>query len=132
METRCPFCAPDPGRLLAAEGNCVAIRDGFPVVPGHLLLIPRRHVASFRDLEPAEWQALLALAQRLARAAQAQDPAILGFNFGINDGAAAGQTIPHVHAHLIPRRAGDVPDPRGGVRGVIPGRALYPDMPPCV
>ena len=104
----------------------LAIRDGFPVSPGHTLVIPRRHVASFRDLTPGEWTAALRLVQRLAADIQRDDPTVTGFNFGINDGPDAGQSVFHVHLHLIPRRHGDHPHPRGGVRAVIPHLADYP------
>lgn len=138
MNPPCPFCALPPGRILAEDGPCLAFRDGFPVSAGHTLVIPRRHVASFRDLTPAEWAAAHRLAQKLAADLQAADPAITGFNFGANDGETAGQSVFHCHLHLIPRRAGDHPAPRGGIRAVIPGRADYPppsasetsDLPP--
>jgi diadenosine tetraphosphate (Ap4A) HIT family hydrolase len=121
----CPFCTLEPGRIIAADGPCIAFRDGYPVSPGHTLIIPRRHVASFRDLAPDEWAALHRLARHLAAGLLESDPTIRGFNFGINDGACAGQSVFHCHAHLIPRRDGDHPHPRGGVRAVIPGKANY-------
>ena len=121
----CPFCSLPASRIVAEDGPCIAFRDGFPVSPGHTLIIPRRHVASFRDLSPDEWAALHRLARRLATGLLESDPAIRGFNFGINDGACAGQSVFHCHAHLIPRRDGDHPRPRGGVRAVIPGKADY-------
>jgi diadenosine tetraphosphate (Ap4A) HIT family hydrolase len=89
-----------------------------------ILVIPARHVASFFDATPAEREALLALLDESKLQLQAEfGPA--GYNIGINDGAAAGQTISHLHMHLIPRYPGDRPDPRGGVRWVIPDRADY-------
>lgn len=121
----CPFCGLPPERIVARDGPCIAFRDGFPVSPGHTLVIPLRHVASFRDLTPEEWAAMHRLAQRLAAGLLAADPSIRGFNFGLNDGACAGQSVFHCHAHLIPRRDGDHPHPRGGVRAVIPGKADY-------
>jgi ATP adenylyltransferase len=130
MSLSCPFCQLPAERILAADGPCIAFRDGFPVADGHTLVIPRRHVASFRDLTPDEWAAAHRLAIRLAADLQAADPTIAGFNFGANDGAAAGQTIFHCHLHLIPRRNGDHPAPRGGIRAVIPGKADYPQPSP--
>ena len=121
----CPFCSLRDSRIVAEDGPCIAFRDGFPVSPGHTLIIPRRHVASFRDLSPGEWDAMHRLARRLAADLLESDPGIRGFNFGINDGACAGQSVFHCHAHLIPRRDGDHPHPRGGVRAVIPGMADY-------
>ena len=125
MNNPCPFCHLPPERLLAADGPCIAFRDEFPVSPGHTLIIPRRHVPSFRELSPDEWAAVHRLARQLADDLQAADPTITGFNFGANDGREAGQTIFHCHLHLIPRRTGDHPFPRGGIRAVIPGKAHY-------
>jgi len=122
----CPFCSLPPDRVLDAEGPLLAVADGFPVSAGHTLLIPRRHVESFFDLTPDEWSAVLVLARRRAAALRAADPSVSGFNLGINGGADAGQSVFHVHVHLIPRRRGDHPRPRGGVRAVIPHRADYP------
>jgi ATP adenylyltransferase len=126
MNPPCPFCNLPADRILAEDGPCLAFRDGFPVSAGHTLVIPRRHVASFRDLAPDEWAAAHRLAKSLAANLQAADPSITGFNFGANDGETAGQSVFHCHLHLIPRRAGDHPAPRGGIRGVIPGKAHYP------
>ena len=126
MNAPCPFCRLPAARVIAEDGPCVAFRDTFPVSQGHTLIIPRRHAASFRDLNAEEWAAAHRLAVRLAAELQADDPSIAGFNFGVNDGLAAGQSIFHCHLHLIPRRMGDHPSPRGGIRGVIPGKADYP------
>lgn len=100
------------------------IDDGYPVSPGHGLLIPRRHVQSFFDLSGEEQSDLLGLLGRARAALQAQHQPD-GFNIGINDGSAAGQTVMHLHVHLIPRYAGDRPDPRGGVRWIFPEKADY-------
>jgi diadenosine tetraphosphate (Ap4A) HIT family hydrolase len=108
MAAPCPFCNPPRDRILHERETAFAIRDGYPVSPGHTLVIPRRHVASFFEVTDAE---------REFRPA--------GYNIGINDGAAAGQTVPHLHIHLIPRYAGDRDDPRGGVRWVLPDKAAY-------
>lgn len=100
------------------------IRDGFPVSEGHTLVIPKRHVASLFELsheEVGEINSLLFAAKVEIDRAFSPD----GYNVGINDGAAAGQTVPHLHVHLIPRYAGDSPDPRGGVRWVMPEKADY-------
>jgi diadenosine tetraphosphate (Ap4A) HIT family hydrolase len=102
----------------------VAFRDGFPVSPGHTLVIPRRHVASFFDTTEAERAALLALLDA-AKAGIDEEFHPDAYNVGINDGPAAGQTVPHVHLHLIPRFSGDKEDPRGGVRWIIPDKARY-------
>jgi ATP adenylyltransferase len=103
----------------------VAIKDAFPVTEGHTLLIPKRHVANPNELFQPEVNALWALAKRLRADLTGTDQTISGFNFGSNDGTAAGQTVMHAHFHLIPRREGDAENPRGGVRGVIPDRQSY-------
>lgn len=120
----CPFCTLPAERIRLQNDLAVVIRDAFPVAPGHTLVIPRRHVGSFFELGDAERSAMLGL---LAEAQQeiAREFAPDGYTIGINDGPAAGQTVPHVHLHLIPRHAGDHPDPRGGVRWVLPERARY-------
>jgi diadenosine tetraphosphate (Ap4A) HIT family hydrolase len=98
--------------------------DAFPVTQGHTLIVPKRHVASLFDLPDEEQVALWKLvAQVRGKLASELQPD--GFNVGVNDGPAAGQTVPHAHIHLIPRRMGDVADPRGGVRWIIPNKAAY-------
>jgi diadenosine tetraphosphate (Ap4A) HIT family hydrolase len=92
---------------------------------GHTLILPRRHVASYFDLAGAEHGAIQTLIEAVRIDILARDPGIQGFNIGINVGEIAGQTIFHCHVHLIPRRVGDVANPRGGVRAIIPGKALY-------
>jgi superfamily II DNA or RNA helicase/diadenosine tetraphosphate (Ap4A) HIT family hydrolase len=101
-----------------------AFPDAFPVSPGHTLIVPRRHVASWFDLIEIERVALFDAADAV-RAILARDHAIDGWNLGVNVGRAAGQTVEHVHLHLIPRYHGDIPDPRGGIRHVIPGKGNY-------
>ena len=120
----CPFCALPAERILILADEALVIRDAFPVSPGHTLVIPRRHIGSFFELSDAERTCMVEL---LARAKAELDLSFQpdGFNIGINDGAAAGQTVPHLHLHLIPRYRGDAPDPRGGVRWVLPAKAKY-------
>ena len=127
-ETRdqaCLFCTIDPSRIVAENELCYAIRDGFPVTPMHTLVIPRRHVADFFDLYQPELNAIHAMLGLQREQILRDDHTVTGFNVGINSGADAGQTIFHVHIHLIPRRNGDVAEPRGGVRGVIPDKQKY-------
>jgi diadenosine tetraphosphate (Ap4A) HIT family hydrolase len=120
----CPFCALPAGRIIHARESAVVIRDGFPVSPGHSLVIPKRHVSSFFEVTDDERNDLLSLLAEARDDLERQfRPA--GYNIGINDGAAAGQTVPHLHIHLIPRYAGDRDDPRGGVRWVLPDKAAY-------
>jgi diadenosine tetraphosphate (Ap4A) HIT family hydrolase len=122
----CPFCSLPAERFVRQSEHAVVIRDGFPVSPGHTLIIPRRHVASFFDVTDAERADLMSLLTAARDDLERQfSPA--GCNIGINDGAAAGQTVPHLHIHLIPRYDGDRDDPRGGVRWVLPDKAAYWD-----
>lgn len=118
----CPFCTHD--EFVLANELAVARWDANPVTPGHLLITARRHVADFFEITGDERRALLDLLQ-LARDLLQREHRPDGFNVGINVGAAAGQTISHVHIHLIPRYHGDTPRPRGGVRGVIPDKQSY-------
>ncbi|MDV4342842.1 HIT family protein [Methanoculleus sp. YWC-01] len=118
----CPFCNPSPEDIVLENDLCYARYDRYPASPGHLLLIPFRHVADFFDATDAEQAALLALV-REAKALLDEQFHPAGYNVGVNVGPAAGQTVMHVH--LIPRYAGDVEDPRGGVRGVIPEKRVY-------
>ena len=124
MEKTCPFCVPEPSRLLDSEGLVLALRDGYPVSRGHSLIVPRRHVGSFGEASLEEQSAMLAMLQRV-RALLDAELRPDGYNIGINDGAAAGQTVMHVHMHVIPRYRGDRPDPRGGIRWIIPEKADY-------
>ena len=120
----CPFCCPADDRIVRAFDAVLVLRDGFPISPGHTLIVPRRHVRSFFALTPDEQAGMLeALNWAKAELTRSQRPD--AFNVGLNDGPAAGQTVPHCHLHLIPRYVGDVPDPRGGVRWIIPGKAKY-------
>ena len=120
----CPFCNLPPERVVASNVHGLVVRDGFPVSPGHTLVLPRRHMGSFFELTPDERRGLLDLLDE-ARASIATQFKPDGYNLGVNDGAAAGQTVPHMHIHLIPRFTGDVPDPRGGVRWILPLKADY-------
>jgi diadenosine tetraphosphate (Ap4A) HIT family hydrolase len=120
----CLFCCLPESRVLFRNEAAIVVRDAFPVTPGHTLVIPLRHVASFFDTSAKERAAMFDLLNAAKQQLQtAFAPA--GYNIGINDGAAAGQTIRHLHMHLIPRYAGDRPDPRGGVRWIIPDKADY-------
>ena len=125
MDNYCPFCKVESEReIIASSPLSVAFYDGFPVSPGHALIIPKRHVSSFFDLSQEERQDLLNLADSVKRIVEERYHPD-GYNIGINVGEAAGQSIFHVHMHLIPRYQGDVPNPRGGVRGVIPSKQNY-------
>jgi len=123
-ENDCIFCNLEPDRIISESDYTVTIRDGFPVSEGHTLIIPKRHVQSFFELQAVEKAAVL---QALDEAKEILDQKFStdGYNIGINDGEAAGQTIMHLHVHLIPRYKGDTPDPRGGVRWIFPEKAKY-------
>ena len=123
-DAACPFCSLPEARIVIADPAAVVVRDAYPVAPGHTLVIPRRHVGSFFELDQSEQIAMLTLLDR-ARTGLEREFAPHGYTIGINDGRAAGQTVPHVHMHLIPRHHGDVEDPRGGIRWVLPAKARY-------
>ncbi len=120
----CIFCVGEPVEI-AHSDNFYACLDGYPVSQGHALIIPRRHILSLFDLtgeEVAEMhQVMVGVVGWLTH-----QYAPAGFNVGVNDGAAAGRTIHHLHVHVIPRYVGDVADPRGGVRNILPGPS--PDL----
>ena len=101
------------------------IEDAFPVTPNHTLIIPKRHVSDYFDLYQPELNAIHLMLNARRQTVLENDPTITGFNVGINAGSSAGQTIFHVHVHLIPRRDGDVNNPRGGVRGVVANKQIY-------
>jgi diadenosine tetraphosphate (Ap4A) HIT family hydrolase len=121
---RCPFCHLENSRIVLQNDAAVALLDAFPVAEGHMLVVPRRHVASLFDVPDEEqaaiWRLVAEVRQKLAAELNPD-----GFTIGVNDGPAAGQTVLHAHVHVIPRRAGDVTDPRGGVRWVLPAKAPY-------
>lgn len=124
MSKPCPFCNLSASRILGGDELALIASDGYPVSPGHVLVIPRRHIGSFFETTAAERASLLQLIDQAKAIIDAEfHPDAC--NIGINDGRAAGQTVPHLHIHLIPRYAGDSPDPRGGVRWVLPGKAKY-------
>ncbi len=120
----CPFCLLPPDRVIDSNTYALALAAAFPVSRGHTLVILRRHIASFFELTTDELVAVHELLRSMKNRLEATfKPA--GFNIGINVGEAAGQTVFHVHFHLIPRYFGDSPDPKGGVRNVIPGKGNY-------
>jgi diadenosine tetraphosphate (Ap4A) HIT family hydrolase len=120
----CAFCALVPTRIILANDLALAFRDAFPLSPGHTLIIPRRHAASFFDITKAERDAVLSLLDA-ARTGLDAEYHPDGYNIGVNDGPVAGQTVGHLHLHLIPRYTGDREDPRGGIRWIIPEKAKY-------
>lgn len=123
-KTDCVFCNISQDRVIAQNHLCFAIYDGFPVSRGHVLIIPKRHVADYFSLTEEELMAMHQMIRELKIKLDA-DFSPDGYNVGVNVNEAAGQTVFHVHMHLIPRYKGDVENPRGGVRGVIPNKQRY-------
>ena len=120
----CPFCHLEEDCVLFRSETVVALWDRFPVSQGHVLVIPHRHVTSWLETTPEEHAELLHMVGVVREAIESQHhPA--GFNIGINVGQAAGQTVSHLHVHVIPRYEGDVANPQGGIRNVVPDRSGY-------
>jgi diadenosine tetraphosphate (Ap4A) HIT family hydrolase len=134
-QTTCRFCNLDESSVIISNVHAIAIYDGFPVTPGHTLIVPKRHIASFFEATTeeqtamfgllAEMRQLLLLSSHTSFGKAGTIPVPDGFNIGINDGIAAGQTVLHMHIHLIPRFRDDTEDPRGGVRWIMPVNAPY-------
>jgi diadenosine tetraphosphate (Ap4A) HIT family hydrolase/5-methylcytosine-specific restriction endonuclease McrA len=125
-EPGCLFCGLPPERIVIENRLALAVLDEYPVTTGHTLVIPKRHAPSYFDLGRPEVNACNLLLEEARAAIERGDAAVNGFNIGVNAGKSAGQTVFHCHIHLIPRRDGDVSDPTGGVRHVLPGRGRYP------
>lgn len=124
MHTVCPFCTLSDDRIIATNKSVIVIRDAYPVSLGHTLLISQRHVSSLFDLTSDEQSDLFVLLEQ-AKIALDEECHPDGYNIGINEGESAGQTVPHLHIHLIPRYDGDQVDPRGGIRWIFPEKADY-------
>ena len=124
MSKPCRFCNLSSTDIVIANELAVVSRDSYPVSPGHTLVMPKRHVGSFFDTTTEERLALMELIDQ-AKLALDREFHPAAYNLGLNDGPAAGQSIPHVHFHLIPRYEGDRTDARGGVRWVLPEKAKY-------
>ena len=124
-EDGCLFCEVSKQRIISENELCYVVRDFYPVTKDHSLVIPKRHVSDFFDLYQPERNSVHSLLDRQRTVILENDETVTGFNTGINSGIDAGQSIFHCHIHLIPRRKGDTGNPRGGVRGVIPGKQSY-------
>ena len=123
-DKECPFCTVSQERVVVLGERAFAIRDQYPVSPGHTLVISKRHFASWFEATNVERLEIFGMLDRLKAELDLElNPA--GYNIGVNVGGAAGQTVNHLHIHLIPRYKDDVDDPRGGVRYSIPGRGNY-------
>ena len=121
----CIFCNIDEDRIVHEYKHFYVIRDAFPVTPLHSLIITKRHVVSYFQCSKEEHDEIPIILDTQKTELKILDDTITGFNIGMNIGEDAGQTIFHCHIHIIPRRQGDVANPRGGVRGVIPDRQKY-------
>ena len=120
----CIFCSLPDYRVVAENDLTITVRDGYPVSDGHSLIIPKRHIASYFEASDEELMAInQALKLQKLEIDSEFEPS--GYNIGVNSGQVAGQTVMHLHVHLIPRYAGDIDDPRGGVRWVLPEHANY-------
>lgn len=124
-ESGCLFCEMPHDRIITENKLAYAIRDGFPVTALHTLVIPKRHISDYFGLSQSEINACNRLLEEIRHEITVRDTQVVGYNIGMNAGEAAGQTIFHCHIHLIPRRHGDVENPRGGVRHIIPGKGNY-------
>ncbi len=124
MTQPCPFCTLVNRKIYLENDLSIGILDGFPISNGHSLIIPKRHVGSVFDIQKDELLSLFNLLADVKNKLTEQFSPD-GFNIGINDNEAAGQTISHVHIHLIPRYRGDQEDPRGGIRWIFPDKAKY-------
>lgn len=120
----CIFCNIDKDRIIIENETAYAIYDGFPVNEGHMLIIPKKHVSSYFDIKSSDKESLWKLVDECKVFLDEQFKPD-GYNIGINCGHAAGQTVMHLHIHLIPRYNGDIENPKGGVRGVIPNKRIY-------
>jgi diadenosine tetraphosphate (Ap4A) HIT family hydrolase len=124
-ESTCPFCSTEGRQVLLNNSLAYVMEDKYPVTDGHLLVIPKRHMPEVFELGTAEIRACHQLISEARPMTLQWDATVRGFNIGFNCGVAAGQTVMHCHVHVIPRRQGDAGNPRGGIRGVIPGKADY-------
>ena len=121
---KCPFCNPFADEIVAKNELCYARWDRYPVAKGHLLVMPYRHTPDLFSMTAEEKQAMVVLIDECKEVIE-ENFSPDGYNIGLNIGEAAGQTIMHCHCHMIPRYVGDAKRPKGGVRGVIPGKRWY-------
>lgn len=120
----CPFCNIDESRIIEAAREAYAVLDAYPVSQGHTLICTRRHIESVFELSMSEITEIIALVQS-AKHRLDREYRPTGYNVGVNVGRDAGQTVMHVHVHVIPRYPGDLADPTGGVRNIFPGKGRY-------
>src|SRR5579872_92270 len=124
LTVSCPFCSIETDRVLLSSGSVIAFLDAYPITEGHALVTPRKHVSSIYQLSSTEQSELWEIVAKV-RLLLMDRFGVESLNIGVNDGLAAGQTVDHAHVHVIPRRPGDVPDPRGGIRWIVAEKAKY-------
>ena len=125
LTKQCLFCNKAKQKIIYSSKLIFVVRDSYPVTKHHTLIIPHRHVSDFFSLNNKELFELNKILKKQRQLLLDLDNKITGFNVGVNAGTDAGQSIMHCHIHLIPRRKGDIKNPRGGVRGVIPSKQKY-------
>ena len=124
-KNNCIFCSKEKLNIIYEDDVFYVIRDAYPVTKDHTLIILNEHNKTYFDLRDKDYVQLNNIIKFQKESLLERDNSITGFNIGINQGETAGQTVMHLHIHLIPRRKGDIEDPRGGVRGVIPSKQKY-------
>tara|TARA_B110000438_G_scaffold274453_1_gene294649 strand:- start:334 stop:726 length:393 start_codon:yes stop_codon:yes gene_type:complete len=125
MNQQCLFCNKKKQKIINASKYFFVVKDSYPVTKYHVLIIPHRHVSNFFNLRNDELNDLNKMLKKQSKLLLKLDKTITAFNVGVNAGKDAGQSVMHCHIHLIPRRKGDIKNPRGGVRGVIPSKQKY-------
>jgi ATP adenylyltransferase len=125
LTNECLFCDIKKQNIIHSTKFVYVVRDSYPVTKYHSLIIPHRHISDFFDLNRDELKDLSGILKKEKQSLSNLDKEITAFNVGVNAGVDAGQSIMHCHIHLIPRRKGDIENPRGGVRGVIPSKQKY-------
>ena len=125
LSDQCLFCNKKKQKIIYSSEFFFVVRDSYPVTKHHPLIITNRHVSDFFDLESKELEDLNKILKEQRLSLMNLDDDITAFNVGVNAGVDSGQSIMHCHIHLIPRRKGDIENPRGGVRGVIPSKQKY-------
>ena len=123
--SNCVFCNIPEESIVNNYNHFFIIRDTSPVTSLHSLVIPKRHIVSYFECSKDEYEEIPLVLNTQKTELKLTDDSITGFNIGMNIGEDAGQTVFHFHIHIIPRRKGDIDNPRGGIRGVIPGKQKY-------
>jgi diadenosine tetraphosphate (Ap4A) HIT family hydrolase len=125
MANQCIFCNKTKQKIISSNESFFVVRDSYPVTKYHSLIISHRHISNFFDLSDYEFNNLNKILKKERQSLLDLDKDITAFNVGVNSGVDAGQSIMHCHIHIIPRRKGDIDNPKGGVRGVISSKQKY-------